>query len=101
MAIIENLGLRKSALLGSFFNALGAGLKIFAAKPDLFWLIMLAQFFNAVAETFVLQLPPKIAGLWFPANEISTATSLGVFGNQLGIALGFFVPTLFIKGNRC
>ena len=25
MAIIENLGLRKSALLGSFFNALGAG----------------------------------------------------------------------------
>ena len=98
MAIIENLGLRKSALLGSFFNALGASLKIFAAKPNLFWLIMLGQFFNAVAESLVLALPPKIAGLWFPASQISTATSLGVFGNQLGIALGFYVPTLFIKG---
>ncbi|CBY31687.1 unnamed protein product [Oikopleura dioica] len=98
MAIIENVGLRKSALLGSFFNALGAALKIFAAKPGLFWLILLAQFFNAVAETLVLALPPKIAGLWFPASQISTATSLGVFGNQLGIALGFYIPTLLIKG---
>ena len=45
-------------------------------------------------------MPPKIASIWFPANEISTATSIGVFGNQLGVALGFLIPPKIVTGPR-
>ena len=55
---------------------------------------------SACAQCFILELPPKIAAIWFPASEIATATSLGVFGNQLGVALGFLIPPKIIKGPR-
>ena len=29
---------------------------------------------------------------------MSTATSIGVFGNQLGVALGFVIPPAFVSG---
>ena len=38
------------------------------------------------------------AAIWFPSDEVSTATSFGVFGNQLGVALGFVIPPLIVKG---
>ena len=49
-------------------------------------------------KSFILEMPPKIAAVWFPATEVSTATSVGVFGNQVGIALGFLIPPLIITG---
>ena len=71
---------------------------MFGVKRDLFWLVMLAQTFNAITDALVLQLPPKLAAIWFPETEIATATSIGVNANLLGVAFGFFIPSLFIKG---
>ena len=42
--------------------------------------------------------PPRLAAIWFPSNEVSTATSIGVFGNQLGVAFGFIIPPAFVAG---
>ena len=64
------------------------------------WLVFIGQTVSACAQCFILELPPKIAAIWFPASEIATATSLGVFGNQLGVALGFLIPPKIIKGPR-
>ena len=52
----------------------------------------------AFAETFIVSLPARVASLWFPSDEISTATSIGVFGNQLGVALSFMIPTYIVTG---
>lgn len=52
----------------------------------------------AFAETFIVSLPARVAAVWFPSDEISTATSIGVFGNQLGVALSFKVPTSIVTG---
>ena len=52
----------------------------------------------AFAETFIVSLPARVAAVWFPSDEISTATSIGVFGNQLGVALSFKIPTSIVTG---
>ena len=36
------------------------------------------------------------AAIWFGSSELSMATALGVFGNQLGVGLGFLVPPLLV-----
>ncbi|XP_052327466.1 feline leukemia virus subgroup C receptor-related protein 2-like isoform X3 [Oncorhynchus keta] len=45
---------------------------------------------------FILGMPSKIASVWFGSEEVSTACSIGVFGNQLGIAIGFLVPPILV-----
>ena len=73
-------------------------MKCFGLGEDMWPLVFVGQTISACAQCFILELPPKIASIWFPSSEISTATSLGVFGNQLGVALGFLIPPLIIQG---
>jgi len=53
----------------------------------------------SIANVFILGMPSKLAA-WFGENEVSTACAIGVFGNQIGIALGFVVPPLIVSGNK-
>ena len=53
-----------------------------------------------ISQVYVLTIPPALAGAWFPANEVSTACSLGVFANQFGTAVGFLVPPLFTNSSE-
>jgi len=48
----------------------------------------------------ILPIPGRLAAQWFPANQLSTATSLGIFGNQLGVALGFLVTPMIVKNHE-
>jgi len=98
--LIEQTGLRNIALIGSFINALGSVVKCLGTGRESWWIVFTGQFFSACGQCFILELPPKIAAIWFPSSEISTATSIGVFGNQLGVALGFFIPPKIIAGPR-
>lgn len=45
---------------------------------------------------FTLGIPPRLAAVWFGPDEVSKACALGVFGNQLGIAIGFVTPPLMV-----
>jgi len=100
MWLIDNTGLKNVALIGSGLNAAGSLIKCFGISQSAWWLVFIGQTVSACAQCFILELPPKIAAIWFPASEIATATSLGVFGNQLGVALGFLIPPKIIKGPR-
>lgn len=81
--LLNKKGLRVCAIAGAFLNALGAWLKVACISPDRFPVLMFAQTVCAIAQIFILGLPAKIAAVWFGPNEVSTATSLGVFGNQV------------------
>jgi len=48
----------------------------------------------------VLPLPGRLAAQWFPSTQLSTATSLGIFGNQVGIALGFLLGPVIVKNHN-
>lgn len=91
--VFERTGLRKALILGSWGTSFGAVIKIFACHRDRFSVLMLGQTLAAISQSLILSVPPQLASAWFPDDQVSLANGLGVLGNQLGIALGFIVPT--------
>lgn len=111
--LLDNYGLMPVALFGSFGNAAGAiikvprpfspfseepgrALEVGSARAGLFWLTFVGQLVAAASQVFVLGIPAALAGAWFGPGEVSKATALGVFGNQVGNTLGFLLPPLFV-----
>ncbi|XP_051005482.1 feline leukemia virus subgroup C receptor-related protein 2 [Acomys russatus] len=94
--MLEKFGLRTIAIIGSALNCLGAWVKLGSLEPHLFPVTVLGQVICSVAQVFILGMPSRIASVWFGANEVSTACSVAVFGNQLGIAIGFLVPPVLV-----
>jgi len=81
--LLDRYGLRMSAILGASGNCLGACLKCLAARHDRFLLAFAGQTVAGMAQIFTLGLPPRLAATWFGSSGVSTATALGVFGNQV------------------
>jgi len=98
--MLDRFGLRVIAIIGSVLGAVGAVIKIISCKQDLFYLAVIGQIVSALGNVFILGMPSKIAATWFGQTEVSTACSIGVFGNQIGIALGFFVPPLLVPDSN-
>ncbi|KAL6477550.1 hypothetical protein MHYP_G00133850 [Metynnis hypsauchen] len=94
--LLDKKGLRVVALVASSINCLGTWIKVASVRPHLFWVTMLGQFACSFAQVFILGMPSRIASVWFGSGEVSTACSIGVFGNQLGIAIGFLVPPILV-----
>ncbi|KAI4892281.1 hypothetical protein NFI96_012007 [Prochilodus magdalenae] len=94
--LLDKKGLRVVALVASSINCLGTWIKVTSVRPNLFWVTMLGQFACSFAQVFILGMPSRIASVWFGSGEVSTACSIGVFGNQLGIAIGFLVPPILV-----
>ncbi|CAG7816737.1 unnamed protein product [Allacma fusca] len=95
--LLESKGLRVAVLLGSFGTAAGTWIKVLSASPTLFWVAFTGQTVVAISQIFILGIPPLLAAVWFGSDQVSTATSIGVFGNQLGIALGFYLPSQLVQ----
>ena len=43
--------------------------------------------------------PGTIAAQWFPSNEVSTATSICLVGNLIGISAGFLFTPMLVKNH--
>ncbi|KAJ9580074.1 hypothetical protein L9F63_004266 [Diploptera punctata] len=96
---LDKKGLRWSIILGTLGNAAGGCIKIASVRPDLFWVTFIGQTIVAMSSVFMLNVSPCVAAAWFGENEVSTACSLGMFGNEIGMALGFFIPTMIVQNN--
>ncbi|XP_017562485.1 feline leukemia virus subgroup C receptor-related protein 2 isoform X1 [Pygocentrus nattereri] len=96
MWLMDVRGLREAMLIGAAFNCVGSWVKLGGVEPDLFPVAFFGQFVCSVAMVFILGVPPRLASLWFGEREVSTACSIGVLGNQLGIAIGFLVPPILV-----
>ncbi|KPJ15363.1 Feline leukemia virus subgroup C receptor-related protein 2 [Papilio machaon] len=95
--LLDKAGLRVTTIIGSFGTCLGAWLKVFSVPQDMFWLGFAGQTVVAVSQVFILNVPPRLAAVWFGADQVSSACSIGVFGNQLGVALGFLLPPMLVR----
>lgn len=82
--LLDKKGLRVIALVATAFNCVGTWIKVTSARPDLFAVTFLGQFSCSFAQVFILGMPSRIASVWFGTDEVSTACSIGVFGNQVG-----------------
>ncbi|XP_072755721.1 choline/ethanolamine transporter flvcr2a [Anoplolepis gracilipes] len=96
----DKCGLRWIAILGSGLSCLGAWIKTFSVHPDRFYIAFIGQSIVGFTMTLILPIPGRVAAQWFPSNELSTATCLGIFGNQLGIALSFLLTPVIVKNRE-
>lgn len=81
--LLKTCGLRVMAIVATCVNCVGAWIKVGSARPALFWVTALGQFASALAQVFILGMPSAIASVWFGPDEVSTASSIGVAGNQV------------------
>lgn len=81
--LLDKKGLRLTALIANALNCAGTWIKVASARSDLFWVTLLGQFFSALSQVFILGIPSRLASVWFSLDEVSTACSIGVFGNQV------------------
>ncbi|XP_030021076.1 uncharacterized MFS-type transporter C09D4.1 isoform X2 [Manduca sexta] len=95
--LLDKAGLRVTTIIGAFGTCAGAWLKVFSVPQDMFWLGFFGQTVVAISQVFILNVPPRLAAVWFGADQVSSACSIGVFGNQLGVALGFVMPPMLVK----
>lgn len=81
--LLDRRGVRDVVLTGAAFNCIGAWVKVGSVAPGRFALTFLGQFVCSVATVFVLGIPSYLASVWFGPQEVSTACSIGVLGNQV------------------
>lgn len=58
-------------------------MKCLAVDQNRFGVLMFAQTVCSIAQVFILGMPARVAAVWFGPNQVSTATAIGVFGNQV------------------
>ncbi|KAK9888911.1 hypothetical protein WA026_001132 [Henosepilachna vigintioctopunctata] len=95
--LLDRLGLRVAITIGIAGTCIGSWVKVVSVAPDRFWVGFLGQSIVALSQVFVLSVPARLAAVWFGASQVSSACSIGVFGNQLGVATGFLLPPLLVK----
>lgn len=100
--IIELIGLRKAVLLGSFGTALGAIVKCFCCQQTRagIYLLFAGQILVSLSEQFIFSVPSRLASVWFPDHQVSSAVAMTVLGNSLGVALGFMLPQLMLESTE-
>lgn len=81
--LLDNRGMRDVLVVGSAFNCIGAWIKTGAADPSMFAVTFFGQFVCSVATVYILGIPSRLASVWFGQQEVSTACSIGVLGNQV------------------
>ncbi|EFN68013.1 Uncharacterized MFS-type transporter C09D4.1, partial [Camponotus floridanus] len=81
--LLDKFGLRITMICGALGNALGSWIKVFSIATDRFWITFLGQTVVAVSQIFVLSVPTRLAAVWFGPDQVSSACSIGVFGNQV------------------
>ncbi|KAK9882164.1 hypothetical protein WA026_019681 [Henosepilachna vigintioctopunctata] len=98
--LVERCSLKTSSIICTGLTALGNCMKFLACSPDRYFMVLITQSICAVAQNIALILPSKLACAWFGPEEVSLACSIGLFGNQIGSALGSVVPTLIVKDHE-
>ncbi|XP_017775614.1 PREDICTED: uncharacterized MFS-type transporter C09D4.1 [Nicrophorus vespilloides] len=95
--ILDKLGLRVSVIIGIIGTCAGSWIKVGSVHPDRFWVGFLGHSIVALSQVFILSVPARLAAVWFGPSQVSSACSIGVFGNQLGVAIGFLLPPMLVK----
>ncbi|CAK9813790.1 Uncharacterized MFS-type transporter C09D4.1 [Anthophora quadrimaculata] len=98
--LLDRFGLRLAVVMGAIGTAVGSWIKVFSVNPCRFWVTLVGQTVVAVSQTFVLSVPARLAAVWFGPDQVSSACSIGVFGNQLGIAIGFLFPPMLVQNSK-
>ncbi|KAG1471252.1 hypothetical protein G6F56_002232 [Rhizopus delemar] len=92
-------GLRRGVLTGVLLNTAAGCLRWLGAAPSSqgFVITFLGQTMAAIAQVFMLAVPPQLAVAWFPQDEVNLATSIAVSANNLGVGIGCALTPFIVK----
>ncbi|VIO89515.1 Major Facilitator Superfamily protein [Brugia malayi] len=86
----SSFGLRFAILIAAWTNSIGATIRLISSFLPLqirFPVGIFGQAVAACAYPFIMFLPPKVAGSWFPENQRALATTIGIMANPLGVLM--------------
>eukprot|EP00794_Sanderia_malayensis_P009023 gene9023-9987_t len=89
--MLDRFGLRFTIIIGAMLNGIGSCLRCIGANRNGFVFALLGNTSAALAQCFILFIPPRLAAVWFGEFERATASSIGVLMNMLGVAVGFLM----------
>ncbi|CAO4383185.1 unnamed protein product [Caenorhabditis nigoni] len=95
-------GLRTAILIAGWTNGIGAVIRVISSldfvPEDLrFPICMTGQGIAAIAYPFIMFLPTKVAGSWFPDTQRAIATTIGVMSNPLGVLMANLISPAIVK----
>lgn len=96
-AVLDSLGLRTCLLVGALLTAFGALVRLAGVLH--FAVLMGGQCLMALAQCFLLAVPPVLAVRWYPSGQRDAATSVAITCNYAGVALSYLIPLLVTERN--
>ncbi|XP_043915041.1 solute carrier family 49 member A3 isoform X2 [Protopterus annectens] len=100
--MLDFCGLRTCLILSAWLNMLGSIIRFFSvllvdrSEVITFILLMIGQTLCALAQPLVLFAPTKVAALWFPENQRTTANMLASVANPFGIMLANLLSPIIV-----
>ncbi|CAI4227382.1 unnamed protein product [Auanema sp. JU1783] len=93
-------GLRSAVLIAAWTNGIGALIRLSSSFLPVhlrFPVGITGQAIAAIAYPFIMFLPTKVAGSWFPENQRTLATTFGVMSNPLGVLMANLISPQIVK----
>lgn len=96
---LDKYGLRVSMLVGTLGTALGLWLRVLGCWPEYFWAVMAGHAVTSMATNFLVSAPPRLAAVWFPADEVSSAVGASIIGQMGGVSVGCLLAPLTARAS--
>ncbi|XP_057289612.1 feline leukemia virus subgroup C receptor-related protein 2-like [Hydractinia symbiolongicarpus] len=98
--LLDKQGLKFTIVIGGALNGIGSCLRLIGASRDGFVYAFLGNASAALAQCFILFVPPTLAAVWFGEKERATASAIGVLMNMLGVAVGFLMGGTMVPSSE-
>ncbi|XP_066912878.1 heme transporter FLVCR2-like [Clytia hemisphaerica] len=98
---MDSFGVRTLVILGSSLNAIGVCLHL-AGTPREHGIVYVlsGQLMAGLSMGAILQVPARLATVWFPEHEQAKALSLAFVFNVSGLAIGFLQPSYMVPDSE-
>jgi nitrate/nitrite transporter NarK len=101
----SNYSMYSSLIAGSLLTAIGCFIRYVgvlirdnAGAHTSYAVVFIGTTLVALAQPVYLNMPAKIASIWFATNERDASSILGSLSNPLGSAIGSFIPGMLVSG---
>ncbi|XP_038555888.1 solute carrier family 49 member A3 [Micropterus salmoides] len=100
--MLDTFGLRITLILGSWLNMIGALLRSCGTLPMegfkvQYPVVFMGQTLGALAQPLIIFTPTKLASLWFPEHQRTTANMIASMSNPLGVLLPNIISPLMVE----